>query len=406
MQLIKDLLNSPQVIFISLILIALPNIEAVKNLLVLIFVIYYFFNFVKDKVIFNDLIFIDYIFFLWLLIDIIVALNAIYNHDQPGAGFNDVFRYLAFGWIVSRLNLSNIEVKKITLYFIFFSFVSLIISIYLFGYGTNLRLNSAGDLNHSVIYLTIVYSISLSYFLFAQPKTNKYQQFLLVVNLLFLFIVIANSLSRAGFGIIIIISLLQIFAKILISKNKSRYLIIGFLFISIMPLAVQNFAPDLIERYVNGTQLIGDSPRSRIRNMAYYVFKIDPIFGVGMDNFPNYQYDDIKDLVIQEEGSFDKEKLSPFQHPHNIYFAMMVGGGMLMLSIFVLFFIKILLMIYGLRKNIDEMYLSVGVFSIVLMNLLIGYVNTTFANEVALLSMTFIGAFLSRYRQTKNLNQS
>ena len=49
--------------------------------------------------------------------------------------------------------------------------------------------------------------------------------------------------------------------------------------------------PSVLNKFIDGTSLTGESPRQKIRNFSYYVFKIDPILGTGIGNFPNFSFD-------------------------------------------------------------------------------------------------------------------
>jgi O-antigen ligase len=159
--------------------------------------------------------------------------------------------------------------------------------------------------------------------------------------------------------------------------------------------------PPVVSKFLHGSSLIGESPRDRIRNFAYYVFKIDPILGTGMGNFPNLNHDDIKELVIKDKGVYDKSVFMPYAHPHNVYLAYLSGGGIILFSIFIWFWLQIVNIIYQVNKYSNEKWLVFNGAGVVLIVLGIGWVNTTLAHEHALITMFVLGLLVSRFRQLR-----
>jgi O-antigen ligase len=144
---------------------------------------------------------------------------------------------------------------------------------------------------------------------------------------------------------------------------------------------------------------VGDSPRQKIRNFSYYVFKIDPVLGIGIGNFENFGHDDIKELVIKDKGVYDKSVFMPYAHPHNVYLTYLTGGGILLFSVFVWFWLQIVNIIYRVNKRSNEKWLVFSSASVVMVVLGIGWVNTTLAHEHALITMFVLGVLISLDRK-------
>ena len=156
--------------------------------------------------------------------------------------------------------------------------------------------------------------------------------------------------------------------------------------------------PKVVQKFVNGSSLVGESPRQRMRNFAYYVFKIDPLLGTGMGNFPNFNHEDIREIVVKNEGFYDEKKFMPYDHPHNIYWSYLSGGGITLFSVFVFFWLKVSSITYHARNYKNEKLLVFTSLSVILTILGIGWVNTTLAHENALMTMFLIGLLISKYR--------
>jgi O-antigen ligase len=157
--------------------------------------------------------------------------------------------------------------------------------------------------------------------------------------------------------------------------------------------------PPVVNKFINGTDLVGDSPRQKIRNHSYYVYKSNPILGVGFGNYVHFGHDEIKEIVISEEGEYDSNKFLPSAHPHNVYYTYLVSGGLIMSSIFILFWLNILQIIYSFNKGSNEKWLIFSSVGVVMTVLGVGLVNTTLAHEHALIAMFVLGLLISRYRK-------
>jgi O-antigen ligase len=176
-------------------------------------------------------------------------------------------------------------------------------------------------------------------------------------------------------------------------------LIISVLLLSLASVILVYNPPSILNKFINGKDLVGDSPRQKIRNFAYYVFKMDPVLGTGIGNFPNFNHDDIRDLVIEDVGSYDDSQFLPFKHPHNIYYAYLTGGGILLFSVFMWFWLQIVNIIYRVNKHSNEKWIVFSGVSVVMTVLSIGWVNTTLAHEHALIVMFVLGVLITLDRK-------
>ena len=406
------LINFKNPSFFSLVLfiLFLPNFEAPKNIFFLFFVLAWIFEAIKSRSWGGKWLTIDTIFASWIIIDIIVAINAVYIHGQPYKGSFDIARFVIFGWIISRQNFNVKELHKLVIY----SVLSVLPIFILFFTGCDsggqcLKLNSVGHVNHTAIFLLLTLALGFSYLFFEKnnlfPKI-KYMLFF-VILMAITFVAILTE-SRAASAMVIFLFLYFSSISLYAKFKYAKIIIILTLTIAITVFSFEK--PKVIDRFINEEiNLIGDSVsgRGKIRNFAYEVFKIDPILGTGMSNFPNFNLQDIKNQVIKEKGSDwwinNKDKFSPYEHPHNVYLVYLSGGGVVFFSLFILFwlYISYLLIRESYLKGLD--WTKSAAFLAIIINLSIGYVNTTFAHEHALISMLIIGIFLSKYRKSSLL---
>ena len=75
---------------------------------------------------------------------------------------------------------------------------------------------------------------------------------------------------------------------------------------------------------------------------------------------------------------------------------------MLIFSIFLWFWFYIVWILFKLRSSKENEWIILSSISVLLINLTIGWVNTTLHHEHAILSMFVLGILISEYRKTKH----
>lgn len=392
-------------LFLAGMLVFLPGLEALKNICAFLFVITWLVYSKKNNDWGGRWQVIDSIFFLWLAVDVLISINAVMTHNLPGGGFSDVLRYVLIAWVVSRTYFSNEDIKKLALLSLLGTILTLAYSYYSTN-GVLEELYSVGHINHTAIFLLISYSISLSLLLFNFNNLTFNQKVLLCLTSIILFFSTIDTHSRATFGLILLVTL--IFSIYFLFKLKKLNVILLFFFISLIvgTSFLQN-PPRALERILQSESILKDDTREKIRNFSYYAFKENPMLGIGFGNYHQIEIKDIKDSVIKDKGIFDQSQFIPSSHAHNLYYTYLVGGGILIFTIFLWFWFYVVWIINKLmfirKKNEWIIFSGLGV---TLINLLIGWFNTTFHHEHALLSMFILGLLISQYRITKNSNKS
>jgi len=390
-------------IFLTLTLIVLPTLEAPKNLFLVLFIASWAFISKRERSWGGKWRLIDTIFLLWILADIVIGVNAVMVHDQPANGSKDIIKFVLLGWVVSRSEFSTIQMTSLSVIAIIFAVIPLGYSYLNCNGGTCIELNSVGHVNHTAIYLSIVYTLSLSLLVFSFKNISNYLRVALIITTGILAYVVIDTNSRAASGLISIITLMAMLYSIYHYRNWSS-LITSILLISLASTILIYNPPSVVNKFIHGSSLTGDSSRHKIRNFAYEIFKIDPILGTGMSNFPNFDLDDIKANVIREKGSdwWNSNASStylPHAHPHNIYYVYLTGGGLILFSIFSWFWLKMIQIIYRVNKRSNEKWLVFGGTGVVMIVLGAGWLNTTLAHEHALITMLALGFVISIERK-------
>jgi len=321
-------------IFLALMLIMLPSFEAPKNLFAVLFVASWVFIARRDEDWGGKWKIIDTIFLLWILADIIVGINAIVVHSQSASGSKDIIKFVLVGWAISRSGFTIHQMVHLCVIATLFTVLPLTYSYLDCNGGTCVELNSVGHVNHTAIYLVIVYTISLSLLIFNYKNISNFLRAMLITVSLILLYVVFDTHSRAASGLLVIITIMAMLYSIYYYRNW-KAAIISILLVTLASILLIYSSVPVLDKFKHGTSLVGDSPRQKIRNFSYYVFKIDPVLGIGIGNFDNFGHDDIKELVIKDKGVYDKSVFMPYAHPHNVYLAYLTGGGILLFSVFV-----------------------------------------------------------------------
>jgi hypothetical protein len=383
-------------LFLLGMLVFLPGIEALKNIFAFLFVISWIFASKKNKYWGGDWRIIDSIFALWIFADIVISVNAVINHEFSGSGFRDIIRFVLIAWVLSRIDFSKSQIIKLTIFALVGTLLTIAYSYYSFN-GAIRELHSVGHINHTAIFLLLAYTISFNLLLFEYHKLNIYQNSFLAIATIILFFTTVDTESRATMGLIIFVTFVS-FLYFVIRKRNSSIIILFFMVVSSIGVFFSQNPPYALERLMRGEHILHDDSRQKIRTFSYYAFKENPLLGIGFGNYGKLKLEDIKDSVINEKGIFDPSLFLIGPHTHNVYFNYLVSGGILIFSIFMWFWFYIIWIITRLFLSKDDGWIVICGLNVMFINLGIGWVNTSFHHEHALLSMFVLGLLISKYR--------
>ena len=393
--------------FLSLFLAFLPSVEAPKNIFLagyLITALYRQSQLPSSKWGIWDWVFLSLIFSS--------LLSALFPGVAGGSewkGFRGMLLWMTFGWTLYRSAYNAKEKKYLFIFAILMTLPPLIwglIEYLVLHTKEALQLHSVGHVNHSAIYLSMMAGASLSFLLSQLQAVSKKYIFVAVLLFIFLATSVIITDSRGAFGI----AFLLIYSMFLLSKVsvKTKTLCLALLSTFLVTIVFIKPVP-VIEKqigYQNSNDIL--SQRDKVWRTAFEIARLSPLLGVGGGNSNRIKMDQIKASVESRGETFNIESFSPvFSHPHNIYLSNLVDRGIFGLITFLSFMaIWLIILIKSYKKyNQDSkaMLFIMGSFSAWSTIFGIGFVNTTFHHENALLALFFLGLHLNYLREKNQL---
>ena len=387
-------------LLLAAMLVFLPGVEALKNIFAFLFVLSWVLISKKNNNWGGKWQIIDTILLLWILADIFVSINAVITHQLSGSNFRDVIRFVLIAWVLSRIFFPKKKLRELALISVIATVITLAYSYYSTG-GILKELHSVGHINHTATFLAIAYSISLSLLLFDLHSLKNYQKIVLFISTIMLVSATIDTGSRAAFGLIIIITLVDFIYLIIKHRKLSMFFLLFGLVCCVGVFFIYN-PPKALDRILAKDHILQDEVRDKIRNFSYYAFKTNPLFGIGFGNFGQIKKDDIKAEIIKDKGVYNSNEYLPSSHAHNVYYTYLASGGLLIFSIFLWFWLYIVWIIFKLWSSKENDWIILSSISVLLINLGIGWVNTTLHHEHAILTMFVLGMLISEYRRAEH----
>jgi len=401
----KNILGVLDLVMLSLMIVSLPSVEGPKN----IFLVFYLVTrLLTEWLTFNQKKFHwSYWDSMFLTIVASALLSTIFAgmpHLEEWKGYKVLLTAILTGWLLSRARYTQENYQFLFKLIVLSTLPPLIWGLYenlVTHSKETLELHSVGHVNHSAIYLVMIFGAALGWFLSSlnikkESLQKKFQAILLGMLSLLFFISLIIGQSRGAFGIGVILGLSLI---ILLGKNKKmRWIgiatIIGIILLTV--LLKTNIVQKQITNTENNNIL---SFRDRVWNVSLEASRFSPLLGIGMSNWHFISLDQLKKSVESRGETFDAEKYYFPGHSHNLYLSALVERGMVGL---IVTFIFMLVWMISLIKNFgrakrsnEETFLWAGSFSAWLATFGIGLVNTTFHHEHAILACLFLGLYVS-----------
>ena len=405
----KKILPTLDLIMLSLLILSLPSLEAPKN----IFLVGYLLTRLTTEIIqFKkglklwyawDTLFISIVFTAFLS-----TLFAGMPQLEEWKGYGVLMTAILSGWFLSRAQYSRENYQGLFKLIILGAIPPLLWGLYqylIIHTKPALQLHSVGHVNHSAIYLVMIFGASLGWFLshlnsdkFKIKHSNLYILAMGILSLIF-FISLIIGQSRAAFGVGIILGLLVIY---FLSKN-SRIRIAGI--ISILSIVILSIVSHtgVIEKQI-ANQKANDvlSSRDKVWNVSLEASRFYPLFGIGLSNWHFITLDHLKTSVESRGEKFNDNNYYFPGHSHNIYLSALVERGFVGLLVTILFMIcwmkHLISTLNWAKKTTQASYLWAGSLSAWVATYGIGFVNTTFHHEHAILACLFLGLYLSYTR--------
>jgi O-antigen ligase len=404
----KKILPTADLLMLSLMIVSLPSLEAPKNIFLVGFLLT---RLITEVLQFRKGIKLwgrwDTLFITIVFTALLSTLFAGFPGLEEWKGYKVLLTAILSGWLLSRTHYSKNHYQLLFKLIVISTIPPLFWGLYeylIINSRQTLEVHSVGHVNHSAIYLAIIFGASCAWFVSQfNAKKERVAFNLLSITLgalsLLFFISLLLGQSRGAYGVAIILGIIIFY--LLAKKNNLK--IIGILSIlSIVIFSVLLNTSIIQKQIINQNNQNTLSYRDRIWNVSIEASRWHPILGIGLSNWHFINSDQLKKSVEKRGEIFNPEHYSFQGHSHNLYLSALVERGIVGLGVTFLFMIawirQLIKTFYCAKKTMEATYLWGGSFSAWLATHAIGLVNTTFHHEHAIVSCLFLGIYLSYTR--------
>lgn len=396
-----------ELIAFSLMLLSLASFEAPKNIFLIFYVGIALIRQLLDKPMTAWRTW-DSIFLSIILSAFLSTLFAGLSPGDEWKGFRVLLTFISVAWLLSRSNYSQKEIAWIFWLTILAAIPPLLWGLweYLILHTKDaLQLHSVGHVNHSAIYLTIIFGATLGMTLSSWYKASTMHRACLLALTFLFFISLIIGQSRAAFGIGIVMAAL--FIWYLTTNKKIKWAGILILLSIIVTTIFLNAS--IIQKQINNKKDNNVlSGRGAIWNTTLEAAKLYPIFGIGIDNRAFVTKEIIQKSIESRHEIFDESRYDfHFKHSHNFYLTQLAERGVvgfLVTLVFIYLWFRTLFYSFYRQKLIGQsLYLWAGSASAWFVTFGIGFVNTTFHHEHGILACVFLGLHLAFLEQQKKI---
>jgi len=401
----KKILPTIDIIMLSLMILSLPSLEAPKNIFL---VGYLLTRTISEGIQFKKGMWHwrgwDNLFSIIIFTAFLSSMFAGFSGLEEWKGYKVLLTAILTGWLLSRTRYTKNQYQMIFKLIVLSTIPPLAWGLYEYllvhSRGT-LEIHSVGHVNHSAIYLVMIFGASLAWFLSQFHSKEKVMAFKwqaiplgLLTFVFFISLIIGES--RGAFGVAVILGL-GLF--LILSKRKSIKVIGVTAILSTLLLSVllnTNIVQKQIAYQENHNVL---SYRDRVWNVSLEASRFYPLLGIGLSNWHFITLDQMKKSVEERGEIFKSDRYAFPGHSHNLYLSALVERGIVGLIVTFLLmaaWIRELIKTYKWAKKSNEASLLWGgAFSAWVATYGIGLVNTTFHHEHAILACLFLGIYLS-----------
>jgi O-antigen ligase len=328
-------------------------------------------------------------------------------HLEEWKGYSVLLTAILTGWLLSRAQYSRENYQGLFIIIVLSAIPPLFVGLYqylIIHTKLSLQLYSVGHVNHSAIYLVMIFGASLGWFLshlnLDKFKLSNLKLIALGILSLFFFVSLIIGESRAAFGVGIILGLLIIN---FVSKGI-KIKLIGSILIMLIVLASIALKTGVIEKQISNQEANNVlSSRDKVWNVSLDASRFSPLLGIGLSNWHFITLDQLKTSVEGRGKIFDANNYYFPGHSHNHYLSALVERGILgflvTLTFMLLWIGHIIRTFKWASRTKESILLWSGSLSAWVATFGIGFVNTTFHHEHAILACLFLGIYLSYTRQ-------
>lgn len=316
------------------------------------------------------------------------------------SGLNDLLRYTTVLWMMKRGRYPEDQLAKLLVVLALGTLVTLGLGYWrVFVAKTNhfVGLNSVGHVNHSAIYLAIVFGAVLMATRASWSSLSALWRIAGVTAIVVFGISLFVMQSRAAVGAAFVVALVLLGAYSVRMRHSLRHIAVGFLALVSIALVVK---PEVIEKnQALLKQNLFLSYRDAIWRAGFMAWRQYPLFGVGMSNYGRISYEKLEGYAATRNEPFDKTRVVLSSHAHSLFINTLVERGVVGLGAVLA---VLALWAWSLVRHLPEdrapplrwSYWGAAATAWII-GVLVGLVNTTLHHEHALLSMLLLGGWLS-----------
>lgn len=397
-----------EMLLLAAFMFAVPAFEVPKNLLWLAYVVTWLVNRLRQRDFGGPWDGWDTLIAAWLASGYVVAAFAGLHNSEFG-GANDMLRYLSILWLIKRSGYGRPQLMLALALTVAGTLAAVVEGLWCL-YGTHeniqLQLNSVGHVNHSAIYVAIVFGATLAALMAWWHRLSTLWRLLCGAAALLLGAAIVISASRGAVGATALFVLILGLAWLRRSRPVALLLLAGLLAVSAAAVAMKPEVVKKQERNAAGNNVL--SHRDAIWRTAYEAWRHNPVFGVGVDNYNQISEDKVKGWLQADHRPYDPAVYAMAPHAHNLFMTALAERGLAGIAPLLLalgaWLYALLRRLPGRGSDDTEWALWGGALSAWTISVVVGLVNTTLHHEHAILSALLLGLWLA-YRKAKSLFQ-
>ena len=377
----------------------LPLFEAPKNLCWLGFVLTWLINRARSREWGGPWDRWDTLIAAWIVSAYLVAAFAGIRHDEWREA-NDALRCGSVLWILKRSRYDERALLWILGTVIAATLITLAWGywrLYVTKTKVFLELNSVGHVNHSAVYMVIVFGAALSAALAYWEKLGAWGRGALgiVVAALLASVFVTESRAAVGAAVLFVFALV---AALGVRRriNVWRGLAVAALAVAIVLASLPGVLDKTVDKTAEGLPL---SYRDDIWSNALVEWRQFPVFGVGMGNFGQVSLEQLQEWNKSYGWTIRATAEGLYPHAHSLYLNALAERGLMGLAV-----LMAVLVAWGfaLGRGIPlaldpplDWVLFGAALAAWLTTVIVGIVNTTLHHEHGILSVLLLGMWLS-----------
>jgi O-antigen ligase len=336
----------------------------------------------------------------WIASGYLVAAFAGVHHDEWRAA-DDILRYGSILWLVKRTRFDERAVLYILITVIASTLITLALGywgVYIAKTNTTLGLHSVGHVNHSAIYMAIVFGLALNFALAYWARMGVAARALsgFAAAALITSVFVTQSRAAAGAAILYVVVLAAFLAYR--RRRQAVKSLVGVLAgITLLLVANPGVLLKSVDRMEEGNTL---AFRDQIWGNALVEWRQFPLFGVGIGNFGRVSPEQMRDWGKAQDWSIKATTVGMSSHGHSLYLTTLAERGLVGLGVLLAVLVAWAAALLSAIPRAQDPPLDFALFGGALagwfVTVAVGFVNTTLHHEHAILSVLLLGLWLGR----------